>query len=145
MPPDLQAFASPEIQAFANGFPAALLQAAVTLVILMGAVMVHALLTPHKDVGQIRAGNAAAAISLGGVILGLALPLSRSLSASTSVIETAIWGLAISVVVLLIFRLIDILLRGLPQRVQEGEVSAAALLVAAKLGAALVVAAAFAG
>ena len=59
-------------------------------------------------------------------------------------IETAIWGLSVSVVVLLIFRLIDVLLRGLPQRVQEGEVSAAALLVAAKLAAALVVAAAFA-
>jgi putative membrane protein len=145
MHPDIQAFASPEIQAFANGFPVALLQAAVTLAILLAGVMVHALLTPHKDVGQIRAGNAAAAVSLGGVMLGLALPLSRSLSASTSVIETAIWGLAVGVLTLLIFRLIDMLLKGLPQRVQEGDVSAAALLVAAKLAAALVIAAAFSG
>jgi putative membrane protein len=145
MPTDVQAFASPEVQAFANGFPVALLQAFVSLAILLGAVMVHSLLTPHKEIGLIREGNSAAAVSFAGVILGLALPLGRSLQASTSVIETVIWGLAISVVGLLIFRVIDILLRGLPQRVQEGDVAAGALLTTAKLAAAIVLSAAVAG
>ena len=145
MPPELQAFASPEVQAFANGFPTALLHAAVSLVLLVAGAMVHAMLTPYKDVQHIREGNAAAAIAFGGVIVGLALALSRSLSASTSIAETAVWGLAVTVVLLLLFRLTDMLLKGLPQRVQDGEVSAAAFLTAAKLAIAIVLSAAVAG
>jgi putative membrane protein len=145
MPTELQPFASPEVQAFANGFPVALLQALVSLVILLGAVFVHSLMSPHKDVALIREGNPAAAISFGGVALGLALPLARSLMASTSVVETVIWGLAATVLALLVFRVIDLLLRGLPQRVKQGDVAAAALLVAAKVASALIIAAAFSG
>lgn len=145
MPSEFQAFASPEVQAFANGFPTALLHAAVTLALLLLGALVHALLSPYKDVQQIREGNAAAALSFGGVLIGLAMPLARSLSASASVAETAIWGVAVTVVLLLFFRLTDMLLKGLPQRVQDGEVSAAAVLVAAKLAVAIVVAAAVSG
>ena len=145
MPPDIQAFVSPDVQAFAIGFPVALLQAIITLLILLGAVMVHGLLSPHKEVEQIREGNPAAAVAFGGVVLALALPLSRALSSSTTALETAIWGLAAAVVSLLIFRLIDMLLKGLPQRVAEGEVAAAALLVAAKIASGMVLAAAFSG
>lgn len=145
MPTELQPFATPEVQAFANGFPVALLQALVSLVILLGAVFVHSLMSPHKDVVLIREGNPAAAVSLGGVVLGLALPLSRSLMASTSVMETVIWGLAATVTALLVFRVIELVLRGLPQRVKEGDVAAAVLLVAAKVASALIIAAAFSG
>lgn len=145
MPTEFQAFASPEVQAFANGFPTALLHAVVTIVLLLLGALAHALLSPHKDVRQIREGNAAAAVSFGGVLIGLALPLARSLSASASLAETAIWGVAITVVLLLFFRLTDMVLKGLPQRVQDGEMSAAALLVAAKLAVAIIVAAAVSG
>jgi putative membrane protein len=145
MPTDIQAFASPEVQAFANGFPIALLQALVSLAILLGAVIVHSLMSPAKEIAAIRAGNPAAAISFGGVILGLALPLARSLQASTSLIETVIWALAATVLALLVFRLIDALLRGLPQRVKEADVAAGALLAAAKVACALIIAAAFSG
>jgi putative membrane protein len=43
---------------------------------------------------------------------------------------------------LLVFRIIDLILHGLPQRIQEGEMSAATLLVGAKVGSALILAAA---
>jgi len=45
---------------------------------------------------------------------------------------------------LLVFRLVDLVLHGLPRRIQDGEVAAAAVLVGAKLGSALIVAAAVA-
>jgi putative membrane protein len=142
MPPQLQ---SPEIQAFATGFPVTLLHAAVTLVMLALGATLYALLTPHKEVQLIREGNSAAALSLGGVLVGLAIPLAVSLNTSTSVIEIVIWGTATVFVQLLVFRIMDMLLKGLPQRIQEGEVSAAALLVGAKLATALIIAAAVAG
>ncbi|MFN3512534.1 MAG: DUF350 domain-containing protein [Phenylobacterium sp.] len=142
MPPQLQ---SPEIQAFATGFPITLLHAGVTILILLAAAVIYVLMTPHREISLIRAGNAAAAISLGGVLIGLAIPLAASLSSSTSMIEIGVWGASTVVLQLLIFRLVDMLLRGLPQRIQEGEVSAAALLVGAKIATALIIAAAVSG
>jgi putative membrane protein len=136
---------SPEIQAFATGFPLTLLHIGVTMLILLVGAAAYVLLTPHKEITLIRDGNTAAAVSLGGVLLGLAIPLSVSLNASTNLIEIGLWGVATVVVQLLVFRLVDILLRGLPQRIQEGEMSAAALLVGAKLSSAVIVAAAVSG
>jgi putative membrane protein len=140
--PELQ---SPEIQAFATGFPITLLHAGVATLILFLGALLYILLTPHREITLIREGNAAAAVSLSGVLVGMSIPLAVSLNASTSMIEIAVWGLSTVVVQLLIFRLVDLLLRGLPQRIQEGEVAAAALLVGAKLATALIIAAAVAG
>ena len=133
---------SPEIQAFAAGFPVFLAHAGVTVIILFAAAALYVLLTPHKEITLIREGNTAAAVSLAGVLLGLAIPLAASLRASTNVIEIGLWGAVTVVVQLLVFRLVDMILRGLPKRIQEGEISAAALLVGAKIATALVIAAA---
>jgi putative membrane protein len=133
---------SPEIQAFAAGFPVTLLHGGVTVLILIAAAAIYILLTPHKEIALIRDGNTAAAVSLGGVLVGLAIPLSVSLRASTNLIEIGLWGAATVVVQLLIFRLVDLVLRGLPQRIQDGEMSAAAILVGAKLATAIIIGAA---
>jgi len=135
----------PEVQAFAAGFPVTLLHAGVTLLMLIIGATFYSILTPYKEIQQIRDGNSAAAVAFGGVIIGLAVPLAASMSASTSVREIFIWGGATVLLQLFVFRLVDFLLTGLPQRINEGEVSAAVLLVAAKLAAALILAAAVAG
>jgi len=132
---------SPEIQAFASGFPITLLHAAVSVAMLFLASAVYVLLTPHKEITLIRQGNAAAAVSMAGVLVGLAIPLAFSLKASTTLADLALWGAATVVVQLLVFRLVDLVLHGLPQRIQDGEMSAAAMLVGAKLATALIIAA----
>lgn len=142
MPLELQ---SPEIQAFATGFPITLFHASLTFIILILGTVVYVLLTPFREIQLIREGNAAAAVSLGGILVGLAIPLSVSLSASTSPLEMGIWGVTVIAVQLLVFRIIDLLLHGLPQRLAEGEISAAILLASAKLASALILAAAVAG
>ena len=134
----------PEIQAFASGFPITLLHAGVTLLLLLIGATVYSLLTPYKEIHQIREGNSAAAVAFGGVIIGLAIPLAASMAASTSVRDIVLWGGATILLQLFVFRLVDFLLAGLPNRINEGEVSAAVLLVSAKLAAALVLAAAVA-
>ena len=141
MPQELQ---SPELQAWAAGFPLALLHAAVALALLAAGATLYALITPHRDIQLIREGNSAAAISFGGVIVGLALPLAIAVTASTSLADVAIWGMAALFVQLAVFRLTDILLHGLPQKIQQGELSAALLLASAKLATAIVLAAAVA-
>jgi len=136
---------SPELQAFATGFPTTLLHAGVTVLLLIAGSAVYALLTPYKEIQQIREGNAAAAVSYGGVMIGLAAPLAFSLAAGTSLIEIALWGAAVTVVQLLVFRLVDLMLTGLPQRAQEGEVAPAVLLIAAKLSVSIILCAAVSG
>ncbi len=138
MPQELQ---SPELQAWAAGFPLALLHAGVAIFLLIAGVTLYELISPHRDVQLVREGNAAAAVSLGGVIVGLALPLAVAVTASTSLADVAIWGAGALFVQLALFRLTDLLFHGLPQRVQEGELSAALLLVSAKLASAIVVSA----
>jgi putative membrane protein len=137
--------ASPEILAFAAGFPLALLHAAATLGILVAGAALYVVLTPHKEIQLIREGNAAAAVSFGGVLMGLALPLAAAMTASASLLEIVMWGAPTIVVQLLVFRLVDLLLKGLPERIQHGELSAAALLAGGKLASAVVLAAAVAG
>ena len=136
---------SPEVQAFANGFPVMLLHLIVTLGLLVAGATVYALLTPWREVHLIRQGNAAAATGFGAVMVSLAIPLAVSLSASDSVRDIVIWGVATVVLQLLVFRVVDLLLTGLPQRIERGEVSAAVVLAGAKLATSLVVAAAMTG
>ena len=117
MPPQLQ---SPEIQAFATGFPITLLHIGITVLMLIVGATAYVLMTPHREISLIREGNSAAALSLGGLLLGLAIPLAPSLARSTSIIEIGLWGAATVALQLLIFRLVDLLLHGLPQRIQVG-------------------------
>ena len=136
---------SAEVQAFASGFPVMVLHLAVTLGLMLAGSVIYALLTPWKEIALIREGNSAAAVAFAGVLIGLAIPLAVSLSVSTSVRDIAIWGVATVVLQLFAFRVVDTVLTGLPQRIQDGEISAAVLLVGAKLATALILAAALTG
>ncbi|HXQ15172.1 MAG TPA: DUF350 domain-containing protein [Caulobacteraceae bacterium] len=138
-------FDSPELDAWASGFPLTLLHVGVALAILIAGAAIYALVTPHREIQLIREGNAAAALSFGGVLVGIALPLAFALAASTSVLEIALWGATTIIVQLALFWVVDLLLRGLPQRIKQGEVAAAALLVAAKLAVAAILSAAVSG
>jgi putative membrane protein len=138
-------FPSPEVQAFATGFPVTLLHVGVALTLLFAGSGVYIMLTPHKEVALVRAGNTAAAISLAGILLGLAIPLSAALKASTNLVDLALWGVATLFVQLLISRLTDLVLHGMPKRIQGGEVAAATLMAAVKIATGLILGAAVAG
>lgn len=136
---------SPEVQAFASGFPVMMLHLAVTFGLLGAASAVYALLTPWREIRLIRQGNTAAALGFAAVIVSLAIPLAVSLSVSSSLRDITIWGVATVVLQLLVFRVVDLLLTGLPQRIERGEVSAAVVLAGAKLASSMIVAAALTG
>ncbi len=140
--PDLE---NTQLQAFLSAFPVTLLHAVVTLGLLFVGSALYVLTSPYKEVGQINEGNSAAAVSFGGLVICLAIPLAGSLKGSSSLIEIALWGAATVVVQLLLFRIVDMILMGLQSRVRDGEVPAAVLLVAAKLACALILSSAMAG
>ena len=134
--------AAPELQAFAYGFPVALAHWAIAFAILVAAVAAYSLLNPHREMAQVQAGNAAAAVSLAGALITIALPLAAAISASVTWIEVALWGASVTVIMLLLIRVIDVTLRGLPERVAEGDAPAAWLLTSARVAASIVLAAA---
>src|SRR5579871_966449 len=131
---------SPEVQAFASGFPLMLLQA--VLVLFAIACSAYGFLSPHKEIRRIREGDVAAAVSFAGVVFGLAIPLAAAMAAASSLLELALWASSVLVLALLAFRGVDLMLAGLPKRMREGEVSAAVVMTAGKLAVALILAAA---
>ena len=135
----------PIFQSFLNGFPTLLLHFSVTLGMLGAGIWIYQLITPWHEMRLIRAGNLAAATSFSGAILGLAIPLAFCMATSVGVLDIIIWGFVALVIQLLTFRLAYILLRGLPKRIEDGEIGAAILVVAVKLSVALINAAAIAG
>lgn len=136
---------SAEVQAFASGFPTTLAHLGVTLALLAAGATLYVLLTPWKEIALVRQGNTAAALALGGVLVGLAAPLAVSLSVSTSIKDILVWGVATVVLQLLVFRLVDMILHGLAQRIRDGQIAAAVVLVGAKLATAMILAAALSG
>ena len=64
------------IQSFLSGFPVLVLHLAVTLGMLGIGVTIYHLVTPYHELRLIRNGNTAAALSISGAIIGLAIPLA---------------------------------------------------------------------
>ncbi len=129
------------IDSFVKSFPEFLLQAGVTLALLITGCIVHVLLTPMKEMKLIREGNISAGISVAAVIVGLAIPMSACLETATSVYNILIWGVVAILLQLLAFRIADLLLRDLPKRIERDEMGSALVLAAIKVSAAMVMAA----
>ena len=87
--------------------------------------MAYTRLTPHKEFVQIREGNVAAAIALGGALIGFALPASNVITYSISVLDVVIWAVIAAVVQLLAFTATNLVLKDLSARITRGEIAAA--------------------
>ena len=135
----------PVIQSFLAGFPVLMLHASVTVAMLVVAIFVYIKITPYDEIKLIRGGNTAAAVSLSGAIVGLALPLAFSMASSISVWEVLIWGPVTLVLQLFAFRVTDLVLKDLSKRIENDEMGPAILLVSIKLGAAAINSAAVTG
>jgi putative membrane protein len=134
----------PAVDAFISGFPEFLLQFGTAMALFAVGLTTYVLMTPHKELALIRDGNASASLAFGAVVVGLAIPLGACLAHALSVIDLAIWGVVTLLVQLIVFRVTDMLLRGLPRRIAEGDVAAAIFLMAVKLGVGIILAGALA-
>ena len=128
-----------------SGFPVLILHFTATLSILIAGVVIYEWITPYPELKLVREGNNAAAIALSGAILSLAIPLAFSMAVSVSVLDILVWGGVTVVILLIVYRIIDFLLKDLPVRIENGEIGAAILLSAVKLAVAAITAAAVSG
>lgn len=134
----------PAIDAFLSGFDDFLIHFGTAMALFVAGLTSYVLMTPHKELALIRDGNASASLAFGAVVVGLAIPLGACLAHSISVIDLVLWGLITLLIQLFVFRLTDIILRGLPRRIAEGDVAAAIFLMSVKLGVGIILAGALA-
>ena len=132
----------PAFNSFLAGFPVFIAHFALTALLLLAGVVIYHAITPHHEMKLIREGNTAAAVSLGGMIVGLGLPLAVSLANSITLIDILIWGVVALAIQLATYFVIDVFLRGLSKRIEQGEMASAILLAAAKISVAAINAAA---
>jgi putative membrane protein len=92
---------------------------------------VYQLVTPYRERALIRQGNVAAAIALGGALLGYVLPLASALSHTVSLPEFAAWATLAGVIQIVAFTAVRIVaLPDVKVRIENGEVSIGVYLAA---------------
>jgi putative membrane protein len=133
------------MDSLAAGLPVLILHFAVTVTILAVGVTIYIWMTPYRELELIRGGNVAAAIAMSGAIVSMAIPLAFSLSVSVGVADILAWGGVTLAILLLVYKIIDFLLKDLAARIEAGEIGAAILLAAVKLSVAAITAAAVSG
>ena len=133
------------LTSFFVNLPTALIHFGTTMTILIAGAGIYTLVTPYSEIKLIRQGNVAAAISFSGAMLGLAIPLAAAMSTSVNPIDILLWGLLALLIMLTIYWLVDHLLKGIPEKVEQGDCAAATALAGIKLATAIVLAPAVAG
>lgn len=132
------------LNAFVAGFPDFIIQLGAALGLFIASLVIYVIMTPHKELALIRAGNPSAALAFAGVIIGLAIPLGSCLAYAFGLLDLLIWGIITLLLQLIAFRFADMFLRGLPRRIAEGDVAAAVFLMSIKIGLALIISGALA-
>ena len=91
---------------------------------------IYQVATPHNEGKLIRAGNTAAAIALGGALLGYVIPLASALTQTGSLLEFVAWaalaGLIQITAIALVRRLV---MPDISARIERGEVAASLYLL----------------
>ena len=105
-------------------------------------VGIYVTVTPHHEFRLIRAGNTAAAISLGGAILGYTLPLAKAVAQSWSVAEMLLWSGVALIAQLVAYGIARLLLPQLSSHVDEGKTASGIFLAAISVAIGLLNAAA---
>ncbi|MFJ3448097.1 DUF350 domain-containing protein [Pseudomonas sichuanensis] len=102
-----------------------ILYISVALVLFWLFQFIYTHLTPHREFALIRDNNSAAAIALGGALIGFSLPASNIIAYSVGLLDFVVWVVIAAVVQLLAFALTSLVLKGLASRIAKGEMAAA--------------------
>lgn len=98
------------------------------LVLLALTVLAYVRFTPHNELALIRQGNSCAALSLGGAVLGFALPIAASVSHSANLLDAVVWSVVALLAQGIAFILVErLLLPGWREAMLRSEMSYAAL------------------
>src|SRR5690242_20121075 len=118
---------------------------AVAIAVLAVFVAVYMQVTPYAELALVREGNVAAAVSLGGTLVGLALPVANVVRNSHALLDVAVWGAVACIVQLLAYGAARLFLPQLARDIPAGKVATAIFLAALSIAVGLVNAACMEG
>jgi putative membrane protein len=121
-----------------------LVMLAVSLGVLALGVCVYAAITPYPELRLVREGNPAAALSLAGTVLALALPIAAVALLGKEPLVQVAWALVAIVLQLIAYVAVSRLIRDLPARIEARDCAAATVLSSLQLAVGLINAAALA-
>ena len=130
------------IQSFLSGLPILLLHFSLTIFMLGFGAIIYVLVTPYHEIELIKKGNSAAALSLSGALVGMGIPLSVAMAGSVNALDILVYGAVSMILQLAAYRVTDFVLKGIPERIEKGEISAAITMVGIKISISLINAAA---
>jgi putative membrane protein len=128
-----------------TGLPVLLVHLGTTTGLFLAALALYIWLTPYREIQLIRDGNIAAAITLSGQMLALAIPLAAMMAHSVSVPDIILWGVVTVILQLTAFAAVAVLIRHLPAAIERGEIGPALVLACGQIVAGLLNAAAMSG
>ena len=100
--------------------------------------VVYQAITPHDEGKLIREGNVAAALALGGALVGYVLPLASALSNTHSLVEFCAWAALSGVIQIAAFTLIRVLvMKDVAARIERGELAAGVYLASISIAVGL--------
>ena len=83
----------------------------------------YRLVTPHDEGKLIREGNLAAAVALGGAVIGYVIPLASALTQTHSLVEFAAWALLAGLIQIVSFWAVRrIAIPDVSARIERGDV-----------------------
>ena len=94
---------SASILSYFNSVPIFLIYFSVAVLLLGVFLVFYTWITPHDELALIRAGNSTAAVTLGGAIIGFALPIAAVVTQSQDIIGMGIWGMIALVIQVLLY------------------------------------------
>jgi len=101
-----------------SGFDDFLLYFGLSIVFVAVFLAIYTLVTPYSEIKLIREGNAAAAASLSGALLGFILPLASAVIHSVNPWDMMLWAAIALVVQLLVFLAVRLFLPDLLREVR---------------------------
>lgn len=92
--------------------------------------LIYLWLTPYRELALIREGNTAAAVSLGGAMIGFTLPLASVISHAASVVDTALWSIVALIVQIAAYVVARFIVPEFGRAIPEGKLAPAILKAA---------------
>jgi putative membrane protein len=110
------------------GLPAFALYLLSSLALLAMFIAIYVRVTPYREFALIREGNAAAAASLSGTIIGFVIPLAYAVIQSANIVDMVLWGVISLLVQLVVFFCMTRIVPGIGRDIPAGRVAPGVLL-----------------
>ena len=117
------------------GFDEFLVYAGLSVVFVYAYMLIYLKLTLYDELKLIKDGNAAAALSLSGAVLGFTLPLAAAIVHSVHPWDMMLWGVIAAAVKLLVYVAVRFTFLNVSRRIPEGQVAAGIVLGAISVSA----------